>query len=628
MCGIAGFSGTPNPSLLEQMTEVLFHRGPDDVGYYSDEGVNLGMRRLSVIDVEGGHQPVHNEDKTVWLIFNGEIYNFKELRETLIQKGHRFYTNTDSEVIVHLYEEYKKDCVHHLRGMFAFALWDKTNQQLLIARDRLGIKPLYYAFSNGSLRFASEIKSLLKDRKIETEIDPQSLFSFLTFLYIPSPGTIFKGISKLPPGHRLVLRRGKFTIDSYWDLSFPSPSKPISESEYCEMTRQILTESVSTHLVSDVPLGVFLSGGLDSSTIVALMANLSSAPIKTFSIGFGEEAQSYNELEHARRIAKHFGTDHHEYTLQPDIIDILPKLVWHLDEPFADSSMIPTYLVSKAAREHVTVALTGIGGDEIFGGYPRYLGARLGVGYEKMPEWIRGAMARAVSLLPESTQSRNLSGWAKRFVRGGLLPSRERYLSWISFANEEVLRGLLTESLRQELENTDIWAHHRFVYENNNAQDLMDKILYLDVKTYLADDLLMMGDKMSMANSLELRVPFCDHKLVEYAASVPSKIKYSGQNLKSLLKKSVKDLLPREIIQRKKQGFMVPVAQWFQKELRGFTLDLLSRENIRKRGFFEADYVHGLLDRHFTGKQNLTDQIFALVTLEVWCRIYLDGRGY
>ena len=628
MCGIAGFSGTPNPSLLEQMTEALFHRGPDDVGYYSDEGVNLGMRRLSVIDIEGGHQPVHNEDETVWLIFNGEIYNFKELRETLIQKGHRFYTNTDSEVIVHLYEEYKEDCVHHLRGMFAFALWDKTEQQLLIARDRLGIKPLYYAFSNGKLRFASEIKSLLKDRKIEKEIDPKSLLSFLTFLYIPSPRTIFKGISKLSPGHRMVLRKGKFAIDSYWDLSFPSPSKPLSESEYCEMTRQILTESVSTHLVSDVPLGVFLSGGLDSSTIVALMSNLSSGPIKTFSIGFGEEAQSYNELEYARRIAKHFGTDHHEYTLQPDIIDILPKLVWHLDEPFADSSMIPTYLVSKAAREHVTVALTGIGGDEIFGGYPRYLGARLGVGYEKMPEWIRVTIARAVSLLPESTQSRNLSGWAKRFVRGGLLPDRERYLSWISFANEEVLRGLLTESLRQELETADIWAHHRFVYENNNAQDLMDKILYLDVKTYLADDLLMMGDKMSMANSLELRVPFCDHKLVEYAASVPSKIKYSGQNLKSLLKKSVKDLLPREIIQRKKQGFMVPVAQWFQKELKGFTLDLLSRENIRKRGFFEADYVHELLDQHFTGKQNLTDQIFALVTLEIWCRIYLDGRGF
>lgn len=630
MCGITGFAGLQDLQLLKRMTAALVHRGPDDEGFYSDEHVSLGMRRLSIIDLEGGHQPIHNEDKTIWVVFNGEIYNFKELREELTQKGHAFYTKTDTEVIVHLYEEFGEDCVHHLRGMFAFALWDKNREQLLLARDRIGIKPLHYISYHGKLLFASEIKSLLEFKAYQKEIDLQALFHFLTFLYIPSPYTIFQGIQKLPPGHLLVYRKGEIAIKEYWDLAFPDirAARGKRQEEYCEMTRQLLRESVKLHLVSDVPLGVFLSGGLDSSTIVALMADLSSAPIKTFSIGYGEEAKSYNELEYARLIAKRFGTEHYEFILKPDIVEVLPKLVWHLDEPFADSSLIPTFLVSQAARKHVTVALTGIGGDEAFGGYPRYLGAMLASSYEKIPRWVRKSFAQAIDFLPESTQSRNLAGWTKRFIKGGLLSQRDRYLSWVSFFDEAGLRALLTKSLIAELEKVDPWDHHRNLYENSNAPDRIGKILYLDVKTYLADDLLMIGDKMSMADSLELRVPFCDHKLMEFAAKIPGELKFKGLRLKSLFKKAMAGLLPQEILIRKKQGFMVPLAPWFQKDLKGFTLDLLSESNIQKRGYFNPNYIHWMLDQHYTGKQNLTDQIFALLTLELWHRIYMDGERF
>ena len=628
MCGIAGFAGIQDPLLLKAITDILVHRGPDDEGFYSDEHVSMGMRRLSIIDLAGGHQPIHNEDETVWVVFNGEIYNFKELREELIKKGHSFYTNTDTEVIPHLYEEFGEDCVHHLRGMFAFALWDKNRNQLLLARDRLGIKPLYYMMYDGKLVFASELKSLLAFERCPKEVDLNALLSFLTFLYIPSPDTIFKGIQKLSPGHLLVYLKGEVTLKPYWDLSFPVEGERGREGEYCERVRQLMSEVVQLHLISDVPFGVFLSGGLDSSTIVACMAEVSSAPIKTFSIGYGEESKSYNELEYARMIAKHFGTEHHEFILKPDMVQVIPKLVWHLDEPFADSSLISTYLVSKAAREHVAVALTGIGGDEVFGGYPRYLGARLAGSYEYVPHWVRRSLARAIDLLPESTQSRNLSGWAKRFIKGGLMSERDRYISWVSFFDQQSLKSLMSESFRAEFETMDATDRHRYLYENNRALDSMGKIFYLDVKTYLPDDLLMMGDKMSMANSLELRVPFCDHRLLEYAATIPTELKFKGFRLKSLFKRSMASRLPQEILNRKKQGFMVPLAQWFRKDLKEFTQELLSEASIRKRGYFNPKYVHWMLDRHYTGRQNLTDQIFALLTLELWHRIYLDGERF
>ena len=627
MCGIAGFTGIHNRRLLKAMTDILVHRGPDDEGFYSDEHVSLGMRRLSIIDLEGGHQPIYNEDKSIWVILNGEIYNFKALREQLIKKGHRFYTKSDTEVVVHLYEDYGEDCVHHLRGMFAFALWDKNRQQLLLARDRLGIKPLYYMSCNGKLLFSSEIKSLLEFDGYRKEVDPQALLSFLTFLYIPSPQTIFKGIKKLEPGHLLIHRKGELTIRQYWDLAFPDTPKK-TEEDYCEEARQLLKESVKLHMVSDVPLGVFLSGGLDSSAIVALMTDFSSVPIKTFSIGYGQEAKSYNELEYAKLISKRFGTEHHEFIVKPDIVEILPKLVWHLDEPFADSSLIPTYLVSKAIRSHATVALTGIGGDEVFGGYPRYLGARWAGKYEILPAWIRRSLAHSIGALPESTRSRNLAGWAKRFIKGGVLSERDRYISWISFYDHGRLGRLLTSNMKAQLKKAGLWNRHRDFYGQNNGSDTLDRAFYLDVKTYLADDLLMMGDKMSMATSLELRVPFCDHKLVEFAAGIPSEMKFRGSRLKSLFKKAMEGLLPKEILTRKKQGFMIPIAQWLQKDARPFTLDLLSETNIRKRGYFNPQYIHWMLEQHYTGRQNLTDQIFALMTLELWHRIYLDGERF
>ncbi len=633
MCGICGIAGFRDDALVRRMNQRLVHRGPDDDGYHFDDRISLAMRRLSIIDLSGGGQPIANEDQTVRVVFNGEIYNYRELREELLRKGHTFATKSDTEVIVHLYEEYGESCVDRLRGMFAFALADSRREQLLLARDRVGIKPLYYLERDGKLLFASELKALLEDDGYRREINPQALFDFLTFLYIPSPRTIFKGIHKLPAGHLLRYRQGRCTVRPYWDVPFPNEqqrqeARGKTQEEYKTEILRLLDESVRMHLVSDVPLGVFLSGGLDSGAIAALMARHSTAPIKTFSIGYGEEASSYNEVKAARIVARHIGSDHHESILTPNVMELLPRLVAHADEPFADASMIPTYLVAKAAREHVTVALTGIGGDELFGGYPRYLGAQLAVGYDYLPESFRQAAARMAGLLPESTKSQNLPGRAKRFLTGGALPSRERYLSWISFYDEPGLSRLLTPGWRAIQERGNPWERHRQWYDHPPAAGLMDKLFYVDVKGYLADDLLMMGDKMSMAASLELRVPFCDHRLLEFAAAIPAGVKFNGFRLKSLLRRSLRGLLPPEILNRKKQGFMAPIGQWLKKELKPLSRELLSDAAIQKRGYFDPRYIRWMTEQHDAGRRNFSDQLFALLTLELWHRIYLDGERW
>jgi len=639
VCGICGFVGLNDGPLLRRMTRRLVHRGPDDEGFYLNgldggAGVGLGMRRLSIIDLAGGHQPIANEDRTVWVVFNGEIYNYRALRDVLLAKGHTFATNSDTEVIVHLYEEYGDSCAEHLQGMFAFAIWDANREQLLLARDRLGIKPLYYAAHNGALFFASELKALLEHDGIHKVVDPRALAAFLTFLYIPSPATIFTGVRKLPPAHLLRYRKGELSLRSYWDVTFPDRSerrriKRRGSGDYLAELRRLMEETVRAHLMSDVPLGLFLSGGLDSGSLAVMMARQASAPVQTFTIGYGDEAGSYNELGAARAMARHIGSNHHEELVTPNVMELLPKLVWHLDEPFADSSLIPTYLVSVSARRHVTVALTGIGGDELFGGYPRYLGARLAVGYERLPRRLRHAAARLVEWVPESTGSRNLGGRFKRFVKSGLLPPRERYLSWISFYDEAGLEALFSPSFKAAVGDTpSIWDAHRGWYDHAGASTVMDRVFSTDVNGYLADDLLMMGDKMSMAASLELRVPYCDHRLIEFAAAMPGELKVRGLTLKSLFRTAIKDMLPAEIVNRTKQGFMVPIGPWLKKELKPLVGELLSESAIQKRGYFNAAAVHRLLAEHESGRRNLSDQIFALAVLELWHRIYLDGEHW
>ncbi|MFC1514707.1 asparagine synthase (glutamine-hydrolyzing), partial [Candidatus Omnitrophota bacterium] len=520
MCGICGTIGFSDKHLLKRMTDALRHRGPDGEGFYLDHDAGLGIRRLKVIDLVTGDQPIHNEENTLWVVYNGEIYNFKSLRAGLEAKGHRFYTRSDTEVIVHLYEEHGKDCVRYLEGMFVFALWDKKKKELFIARDRVGIKPLYYHFQDGALRFSSELKSLIEDPAVTRDLDPLSLACFFSFLYIPAPRAIFKGVHKLPAAHTLHFKEGKLKLERYWDLEFPRRElKAVAQAEHIEMIRRGLKDAVAKQLVSDVPLGVFLSGGIDSSAVVAMMREVTAGPIKSFSIGYSDKYSSFNELDDAELVARHFGTEHSTFIVEPKIVDLLESVVWHLDEPFADSSSILNFLISKETRREATVALSGIGGDEVFGGYPRYAGARLSLGYEKLPRWIRRAAAGlGDALIREDLNSQNKGGRIKRFLRGGLLERRRRYIGWMRFFDDPGLAGLLDQDMQKTLSGFDPEQIHSDHFQRAPSADYLDQIFYTDLNTYLVDDLLSMADRMSMAHSLEVRVPFCDYKLIELSA--------------------------------------------------------------------------------------------------------------
>ncbi len=632
VCGIAGIAGRRDPDCVGRMCDALSHRGPDDQGFFSDNEISIGMRRLAVIDLQGGRQPIHNEDESIWVVFNGEIYNFQEIRSDLIRRGHHFSTSSDTEAIVHLYEEYGEECVDHLRGMFVFALWDCNRETLLIARDRLGIKPLVYSFDGERLLFASEIGALLAGDDSLNEFNAEALNYFLTYLYVPAPKTMFKSIQKLPPGYILTYRRGEIRTRRYWhlDLHVNKNSLPsgAGEEEYMEQALSILSDSVRMRLISDVPLGAFLSGGMDSASVVALMSEFSSGPVKTFTIGYGEEDASFNELSSARVIADVFGTEHREFILKPDVVEILPEILRATGEPFADSSAIPTYLVSRETRKHVTVALSGIGGDEVFMGYPRYLGARLSGIYDRIPSFLRrNVISPLAERLPESTRSRNLGGWVKRFVRGGNLDPVYRYLSWISFMNPEMKEGLFSNEFKELLDGHDETNIHRGFLYRDNRLEYLKSVSYLDICTYLPDDLLFMGDAMSMAHSLELRVPFCDHKLIEFMVNVPTKIKMKGFRLKGMLKSMMKERLPKELLKKKKQGFMVPIGAWFQRDLQGYIREILLSERAMKRGMFNRRFVEQMLTNHFQGRKILTHQIWALLSFEVWCRLYMDREA-
>jgi asparagine synthase (glutamine-hydrolysing) len=615
--------GAPDRRLLTAMARIMAHRGPDDEGVWCDREAGLAARRLKIVDLVGGHQPMANEDASGWLVFNGEIYNYRELRHRLEAKGHRFQSRSDGETILHLYEEEGDGCLEHLEGMFGFALWDRARRRLLLARDPLGIKPVYYRSAAGRLAFASEAKALLLDPSCPREPDREALAAYLTFLYVPSPRTAFAGIRKLGPGQKLVFEDGHARVSTYWR---PAPPAQLvtDPMEAADQVRAALADSVARHLASDVPLGVFLSSGLDSSSIVALMRRAGPGAIQTFTLDFTES--SFGEAAAARVIASAAGTEHHEFIVQPDVAAMLPELVWHLDEPLADSSLVITHLVARLAREHVTVALSGIGGDELFVGYPRYLGARWAARYERCtPALLRRALAGAAGWLPDTARSDDPTGRLRRFLEAGPLRAHERYLAWVSFFAAPALRELMPGVPAM----VDPMASHREVLQPALAAartepEIVAAVSGLDLRTYLPDDLLMLGDKMTMAASLELRVPFCDRRLVETVLAIDPRIRV-GAGLKSLLRRVMGPSLPPEILRRPKRGFSVPLATWLRGPLAEMSLELLSETRLRQRGLVATEPVSRLIHEHRSGRRNHADRLFALMVLELWQQAFWDG---
>lgn len=625
MCGIAGMvqtraDGSLAPDVIHRMCQAIVHRGPDDEGIFVKNGVGLGMRRLSIIDLSGGHQPVFNEDKSIWIVFNGEIYNFPELRADLEKRGHRFYTHTDTEVIVHLYEDLGSDCVQKLRGMFAFALYDERRSKLLVARDRFGKKPLHYAFAGNQFLFGSEIKSLLAVApELASGINHQALLQYLYFGYILDPNTAFSKIEKLPAGHLLELEHGEIRVRKYWDLPQYGTRQVGSEQECLEELEERLAEAVRIRLISDVPLGALLSGGTDSSTVVGLMARASSKPVKTFSIAFDHE--DFNEAHYARLVAQAFGTEHHELVVEPNILETVEKLTSSLEEPFGDSSMLPTYFVSCMARKYVTVALSGDGGDEIFAGYDRYAINLRRDKFRNLPVWAgRVYRERVYPWLPKTMRGRRLS-YAMS------LPWRERYVDSVAFIPLfEREAPLLSDEFREHLHDgaTPESAIYRY-FDQASATNPVDQLLYVDTKTYLVGDILTKVDRMSMATSLEVRVPILDHVFAEWAVGLPIEWKLRGNEQKYILRKLAERVgVPREALYRKKQGFAMPLVHWIKHELKDLIMSALLDSRTLQRGYFRPTAVQRLFDEHFRGYRDHSGPIWRLLMLELWHRNFLE----
>ena len=607
------------------MSSLLSHRGPDDSGIYLKGNVGLAHRRLSIIDLTpAGHQPMPNEDESVWIVFNGEIYNYQDIRRDLLVRGHRFRSNTDTETIIHLYEDKGEDCVQDLRGMFAFAIWDAKKRRLFCARDRVGKKPFVYAHTGEGLFFASEIKSLLACSSLDKKIDYSALHHYLTYQYVPSPLSIFATIKKLPPGHMLSYEDDTLTIKRYWNLSYRNKLHLPSLEDYGKRLEELFEEAVRIRLRSDVPLGAFLSGGIDSSLVVAMMQRLMNQPVKTFSIGFKEEA--YDELAFARMAARQYQTDHHEFVVKPDALSILPQLVWHYNEPFADSSAIPTYYVSKMTREHVTVALNGDGGDESFAGYERYVADKLADYYRYVPPFIRdGIFQKVINRLPYSTNRKSFVRRLKRFIKGISEVPERRYVRWICFFDNEMKRDLYTAAFHDLMKYTDSVDLTVNWYGKADGKAFIDKTLFVDVMSYLPEDLLVKVDIATMAHSLEARSPFLDHKLMEFAASLPDDLKLRGIESKYLLKHTLCGMIPRPIVQRKKMGFGVPLDMWFRNDLKEMAYDVLLAKKCTERGYFKPESLQKLLDEHVSERYDHSYRIWALLFLEMWHRMFVDG---
>jgi asparagine synthase (glutamine-hydrolysing) len=623
MCGIAGFVDRGDrgvewrSDLIDRMCRVISHRGPDDQGVMVDGEVALGMRRLSIIDLAGGHQPISTEDGALTIVFNGEIYNYRELRADLEKRGCRFRTDCDTEVILQAFAKLGPACLDLLRGMFAFAVWDARDRSLFVARDRVGKKPLYYTTTPaGAFVFGSELKSVLEHPDVRRDVSAEAVDAYLTFGYVPDPLTIFGDVHKLPPGHYLTLAGGRPSVRQYWDVVL-EPAEPRSEEEYLEELNALLDEAVRIRLVADVPLGAFLSGGIDSSTVVGLMARHSDRPVKTFSIGFHED--SYDELKYARVAAAHFGTDHHEFVVTPKICDIVDELVWHYDEPFADPSSLPTYMVSKMAREHVTVVLTGDGGDEVFAGYTRYVIDRKRSAFGRVPGPVRrGVMRPFARRLPHGA-------WGRNYLHNVSLDPLDRYVENLAIFTSLSKDSLYTGDFRARLGGAD--PARRFLAYAANARtgDPVDRLLAIDSKTYLPGDILTKVDRMSMAVSLEARAPLLDHKLIEFAARIPASLKLKGTETKHIFKRAVRSFVPGEILDRPKQGFGLPIQQWINNELRDQIRDTITDAVARGRGYVEPAYVDVLLEEHERNRRDHSWRLWALFMLESWHRTFADG---
>lgn len=621
MCGICGVvsfwpDGNAGLDILRRMNHTLRHRGPDDEGYYQDHQAALAMRRLSVIDLKTGHQPIANETGTVWVVYNGEIYNFLQVRKELESRGHVFRTQTDTEIIVHAYEEYGDDCVSHFNGMFAFALWDAQKARLLLARDRLGIKPLFYWTDHSRLVFGSELKAVTAHPSVPRSVDLTALDLFLTLEYIPAPRTIYQGIQKLPPGHILVLSQGKISIRQYWDVT--PDTVTLTEAECTEALAEMIQESVRLRMISDVPLGVFLSGGMDSSTIAAYMSRAASAPVQTFSIGF--EDSSYNELPYARAVAEHIGAQHHEEVLNPDIRDLVERLVGHMDEPFADTSIFPTFLVSEMARRHVTVVLSGDGGDELFAGYDTYLAENLDRRYySKLPAAIRRRLLPKIAdWLPPQPAKKGTINKIKRMIEGGAIDGSLQHARWMIFLNPAMKAALYQPDL-QAVQHTDPTANLFAGYFARASQfDPLAQQQYVDIKTYLADDILAKVDRMSMAVSLEARVPLLDYRIVEFALNLPPRMKLNGARTKIILRNAVKGVVPDIVLNKPKQGFSIPMKHWLGDTLKPMMLDLLSEEGLRKSGYFAPQVVSQWIREHLEGRVNHSHRLWPLMVFALW----------
>lgn len=626
MCGIAGIVSSHrgeriDPSRVHRMCQAIVHRGPDDEGIFVKENSGLGMRRLSIIDVAGGHQPVFNEDRSIWTVFNGEIYNFPELRGELEKRGHRFYTNTDTEVIVHLYEDFGEDCVEKLRGMFAFALWDERRNSLLMARDRLGKKPLHYALSEGRLYFASEIKSILAVAPELAEVRQAALIEYLYLGYVPDRGTAFARIDKLPAGHRLIFERGEVSVRQYWDLPRYATHQPKNEEECLEELEHRLAESVRIRLISDVPLGALLSGGTDSSTVVALMARASSRPVKTFAVGFRDD--DFDESKYARLVAEKFSTEHHELRLEPDVVGAVEKLTRSMEEPFGDPSMLPTYFVCCLARQHVTVALSGDGGDELFAGYQRYGIHQRREKFSTLPQsWWRFYRQRLFPLVPRGMRGR-------QFSYNVSLPWRERYADEMSFlpAFEREMPLLTPEFRAVVAESGDPQNLLLDYFASAPAADPISQMLYVDTKTYLVGDILTKVDRMSMLTSLEARVPILDHQLVEWVTGLGPEWKLTGRGQhKYILRKLAQRVgVPKQVLDRPKRGFALPLVHWMRQEMKEMILSVLLEPRTMQRGYFDRKGVEQLLDQHFRGRRDQSGRIWRLLIFELWHRNFLES---
>ena len=653
MCGICGEIDFKNQDIrfktLISMCEVLAHRGPDDEGIvffkkdkilefkgplpdqFAENGflVGLGHRRLSIIDLSGtAHQPMSNEDGTIWIVYNGEIYNYKEIRNQLESKGHLFKSRSDTEVIIHAYEEWGVDCLKYFRGMFAFGLWDNRLKRLFLARDRLGKKPLVYSYRNGRFAFASELKALLQIPWIEKKINLSAIHHYLTYQYIPSPETIFEDIEKLPPAHYLLYdSNGNIKIERYWKLNFNSYEKVKGDDDaYCKVIRSNLEESVRYRLISDVPLGAFLSGGIDSSLVVGLMSKNGGTPVKTFSIGF--EEQEFNELDYARIISKHFSTEHHEFIVKPNALEILPKLIWHYNEPFGDPSAIPTYYVANMTSNYVKVVLTGDAGDENFAGYPRYRRSKYVLWFTKLPEIYRkDLLSKILRTLAHSPWKQKTFNRLGDFVEMLSSHQGQNYLEQIKIFNEKEKKGIYTEEFFEKMKGENTADYLVSKYEEVDTEDPLEKLLYLDMITYLPEDLLVKVDIATMAHCLEARVPFLDHLFIEEVARIPFNLKLKGLRLKFILKKAFSDFLPEPILNRKKMGFGVPISKWLREDLKDYVFELLLSSRTIKRGYFKEEGIKRLLEDHMSMRYDHSAKIWSLIFLENWFRVFIDKKG-